>query len=63
MVSMGGNMHSVGKISVAAIYVPTNQIIKSLEKRYWLIHKLLDALLASATSASAVSAAHEQGLG
>ncbi len=29
---MGGNMHSSGKMSVAAIYVPTTGTFKGLEK-------------------------------
>jgi hypothetical protein len=34
---MGGNMHSIGKMSVSAIIVPTTQLIKSMERRNYIL--------------------------
>jgi hypothetical protein len=36
---MGGNMHSIGKMSVSAIIVPTTQLIKSMERRNYILLK------------------------
>ncbi len=34
---MGGNMHSTGEMSVSAIIVPTTQLIKSMERRNYIL--------------------------
>jgi hypothetical protein len=36
---MGGNMHSIGKMSISAIIVPTTQLIKSMEWRNYILPK------------------------
>jgi hypothetical protein len=42
---MGGNMHSIGKMSVSAIIVPTSEVIRSMERRgYVLLEELREAL-------------------
>ena len=42
---MGGNMHSIGKMSVSAIIVPTTQLIKSMERRnYSLLKDIEEAI-------------------
>jgi hypothetical protein len=43
--SMGDRMHSIGKISVFAIIVPTSEVIQSMERRgYALLEELRKAL-------------------
>jgi hypothetical protein len=34
---MGCNMHSIGKMSVSVIIVPTTQLIKSMERRNYIL--------------------------
>jgi hypothetical protein len=42
---MFGNMHSIGKISVSGIIVPTSKVIQSMERRgYVLLEELREAL-------------------
>jgi hypothetical protein len=36
---MGGNMHSIGKMSISAIIVPTTQLIKTMERRNYILLK------------------------
>ncbi len=36
---MGGNMHSIGKMSISVIIVPTTQLIKSMERRNYIVLK------------------------